>query len=175
MTSIRRLHWDEIPPGPNRAWAPMDGRVFGVWPAPTNSDACFAEAGFLDFDGYDGSDEWDAEFDGLTAALLGRLERAAGTAVLREGAHVRRASWGRRQEPRTARVALAEAARDDSQPDCLVDVGSGPAACLRTAHGHLIWWIWLSTALAVELPDLLGEVGGGRPIERTTLRWNHPL
>src|SRR5689334_11723492 len=94
MTSIHTLHWDKLSSCPNSVWAPASGRVFAVWPAPTNPDICLSAAGFNDFEGYEGTAEWDAEFEGITAGLMKVLSGTGGLPVLRKGAqHVRAIRW----------------------------------------------------------------------------------
>ncbi|MDI3290927.1 hypothetical protein [Polyangium sp. 15x6] len=181
MTSIHTLHWDEIPPCLNGAWAPASGRVFAVWPAPTNPDVCFSKAGFNDFEGYEGTAEWDAEFEGITEALMEVLSETGGAPVLREGArHVRATRWRERvaqalfrRQPRrpSAFDVLVATAHDDNLPDCTVQFGLEPNALLRTAHGHLIWWVWLSAAISLDIRDLLRRTVGERRLKQTTLNW----
>jgi len=152
VTTIHSLCWDEV----NRAvpvgvWAPEHGRVFVVWPAPVDHDACLAEAGFSDF--ADSTEHWAAEFMDLTRSLV---EFLAGVV-------------GGRAPPKLA-AGLVAAARADDVPPCVVHLGTPAQAAVRTSNGHPLLWVWTGRA-GVEREALLASVARGRPVVHTTLDW----
>jgi hypothetical protein len=147
---IERVHWGKVGPC---AWRGQKGTLFGVWPAPLDHDACFAEAGFKDF--RDTDDAWEEEFEALLQRLVAAFARCGPTT-----------------SKRPAEV-LARAARDDRFEPCVVELGAPPRALLSTSDGHPIVWIWLRDDAAEVWGEALGLAG--LPTVETALTWQRLL
>lgn len=165
------IHWSEVEPPLPPALAVADGRVVALWPAPVNADACFAAAGFTDFD--DHGDAWDDAAVALLERVVERLS-AFGEPSLLSPALPDSPPWHRRLRgevpaPRPLLTQLELPMRWDSLPPCVVAFGTDGAR-LRTGEGHVI--LWLTLPHGVEPAEVVAGVAGGHPVRRTTLRWS---
>ncbi len=165
--------------GVRPSWAPGPGRLFAIWPARVNADACFEKAGFHEWsDGVEGAED---EFPRLVTRLVGCLERV-GFAVLREGEYPKRHrglsaalsdlfKQNKSVSPGPTIVdALLAAAWSDNFLPCVVNFGEPPQAALRTGDGHDLLWMWTSDS-GPDVDGLLDAIAEGRPLRRLTLDW----
>lgn len=169
------VHWDEVRPPP--AWVPPGARLLALWPAPVNADACFADAGFTDFEDHD--DAWDARAEALLDHVIERMARF-GVPSVRPQAPVPPAPgwqcWFARlrrprapPEPLPLSARLAAPMREDSLPACRVDFGAAGAG-LRTGDGHWLFWIMLPSS-GPEPAAFAAACGGSHPLVHSALQW----
>jgi len=175
MAGIETIHWDELPATLAARWMAAAGRLFALWPAPLDHDACLRDAGFDEF--ADTDDRWHRELAEIVGSLLASLG-SRGAAQKRSGEYPIKTpgqlGGPRPQEhdPRANRLeeAVLAAALDDNFEPCVLEFGSPPVGALRTSDGHAIFWVWLAGA-APGFDQLLRAAARGRPVCRTTLDW----
>lgn len=157
--AIETIHWDELPATLAARWIAGTGRLFALWPAPLDHDACLRDAGFSEF--ADTDDRWHRELTEMVGSLLASLG-SRGAAQKRSGEYPVQAN-------RLDEAVLAAALDDNFEP-CVLEFGSPPVSALRTSDGHAIFWIWLAGA-APGFDQLLRAAARGRPVCRTSLDW----
>lgn len=160
------IHWSPVP------HPAADSRLFALWPAPVNDDACFRAAGFTEFG--DADDAWDREAELLLGRVIDEL-RTRGEPCLRSEPLVKPLPWYRRLLSRPPPLPLREQIEWpmhwDNLPDCIVDFGASGAR-LRTGQGHEIYWITLPAADAPSFEPAARRLAAGHPLVRTDLRWS---
>lgn len=184
---IRQVHWGTVLP--NTAVPRLDrcATVVAIWPAPVDADACFAAAGFHDFD--DSDETWDRGWCRVVTEVLRELERT-GTPNSRMEAEVydtgaaslprRVLGWflpgtlPLRRVPLQLVEQVLAVTGDDRFGEVLVEFGEPARSSLLAGSGHPILWVgWISTDAK---PDAFVEcVAGGLPTVRTTLDWQKLL
>ena len=166
------VHWAAINDPVARRYADAKHELFALWPAPVNSDACFAEAGFRDFD--DADQEWERNADGVLSRLMVELD-AYGTPRLLSSPLHRPQSWLRRwfsqPEALDLRQQIELPMHWDNLPDCLLEFGESKVT-LRTGKGHQIYWVGLPKSQAAAFPEMAGRIAATHPLIRTDLRWD---
>jgi hypothetical protein len=179
---IRSIRWALLPEGAGAATLGPGLRTAAVWPAPVDADACFAAAGFTDFEDSDAA--WDADFREIARRLLDRLGRL-GPAEVREGSKqifvLERRGWLRRPRSRKVDLSLLDhllavtAGVEDDLPDLVVEFGRPPVAALRAGSGHPIFWLsWPAGAgPPLDVEALAADLAGSRPAIRTDIDWAH--
>ena len=173
------IYWDELGDEVRALWVLAPGRLFAIWPALVNGDACFRKAGFQQWsDGVEGAED---EFPKLLTSLVGCLEKV-GPAVLREGeypqghrsflARIVELFRGAHNDPPASTIidTLLAAAWDDQFAPCVVTFGDPPRAALRTSDGHDLVLMWTSDK-GPDGSSVLQVVAEGRSLKRLTLDW----
>jgi hypothetical protein len=155
-----------------------EGRLFAVWPAPFEHDACLRTAGFTDF--ADSDPQWDAEFARITGRLLDALSEL-GVPNVRHGEFPNytpsvldrlRGLIGRTRadpEPTLADMVVATAS-SDQYVACVIDFGAPARVTLRVCDGHCIFWIHLLDP-DIAIGTLLTQIAEERPSAHTKLEW----
>ena len=170
------VHWGRVADAQQPPWALRFGpelALFALWPAPVNADACFAEAGFTDFD--DASAPWEHEATSLWQRLLQAMQ-AHGAPRLLSSALAPQQPWHQRLLGRTAAPPhplleqLELPMQWDSLPACEVVFGEH-AAGLRSGHGHVLCWVLWPAALAANFEAVVHQIACGHPVQHTPLKW----
>ena len=174
MTRIERIHWGRI--GIHRFHSER-GILFGLWPEPIDSDACFEKAGFERF--ADSDETWDIDFEGVLQSVLTTLASHGNPSVTGDRPVWRQSLVARllRKQVPELRVAehLALVSHDDQFAPCRVDFGTPVRAVAFVSDGHPIVWIWLDQTAATAWPEHLKAFACDRDILETILRWEHLL
>jgi hypothetical protein len=176
VARIERLHWDNLGLRVRRGGAGDEpGTLFALWPEPVDHDACLAAAGFARF--ADSDDAWDADLEGVLAAVIAALGAYGAVTVSGEPPPRRRSRRGRPDSRPAAELSparrLALVAGDDQLAPCLVELGAPVRAFAFVSDGHPIVWIWLHAAVARDWPGHLAAFASGREVCETRLAWAH--
>jgi len=185
---IHRIHWGTVTPPARVRGFDQCATVIAVWPSPVNADACFASAGFHEFD--DPDDDWETQWKELITRTLQELERLGTPVVKQEAEHYEddpTAPFHRsalaRLLPRTGPLRQVHLPLVDQilavtgiydHTEVLVEFGSPPAALLRADSGHAILWIgW--TAPNLDANPFLARIAAGHEVAPATLDWSQLL
>lgn len=182
--AIRAIHWCQLPSDQRVSGISDDKTVFAIWPAPVDADACFAEAGFLDF--ADSDELWDSEWRSILHQTIASMS-VVGTGIIVQPIsaikEVRGCLFGemlhrllsRRpthwELPDDALTQIELATSDDRYGRVIVQFGEPARATLVAGDGHPILWIGIAAG-EVRTDAILVAAAAGRPILQRNLKWN---
>ncbi len=171
--AIRALHWSAIPETETPVWLERGYRLYAIWPAPVNYDACFEGAGFHDF--ADNDDTWYTEFAAILQHAIDQLG-SLGQPTIRQRIEFRRPLLARLFKPAEEPSLLDQLIAptfDDDFPACIIDFGTPPTATLRTGEGHEMMWLMIGAYEHVDVAALAAHAAEGRPVYQTNLAWTY--
>ena len=182
--AIRSVCWDLFKPDHcTDNWVPAQ-KVLAVWPSPVNADACFAAAGFTEFD--DPDDQWDQEWRDLIGRSLAYLERY-GSPRVRQAAQdyeplpllnrwlnsvLLRPTFKRVDMDLPLAGQIDVVTDDDRFWNVVVEFGAEPHALLRAGNGHTILFVQFTEQGETAAEEFLHQVAEGRPVNRRELDWS---
>jgi hypothetical protein len=183
QNSIHTIYWDAFRWNSQDADWPQGEEVLAIWPAPVNADACFAEAGFTDFD--DSDEQWEQEWQEMIGRLLAFLKRYGEPRAVRspevflaQSALRRLASriLGRKQPPLELSILqqITVVTQDDQFGDVLLCFGQEGKAGLWTGTGHEVLVV-KGVESQTGRQELLADLAENRPLVHRKLDWSKLL
>lgn len=165
------INWGEVSGGGGLS---ANRKIYALWPAPVNEDACFAEAGVTHFKYEDknwSEPHWDKQADILQQRLIELLSSLGAPALLSEPLLGKRTLLTLMQ-PRNP-LPLIEQLRlpmlDDNLPEVIIRFGD--ALELRAGSGHELYWIAILPNCPLSFDKLLMQIANSWPIYQVQLDW----
>jgi hypothetical protein len=171
----------EMQPSFSINWGVVSGSAqsffewYALWPAPVNDDACFAQAGYGNFQSDDDrytESYWDAQAEILQQRLIAEFSRFGQPALLNEPLRGKRSMlrFWKQCKPLPLIEQLYWPIMYDSLPEASIRFGD--VAELRAGSGHEMYWIGLRADSQMSFDTLLAEIARGWPVERVQLDWS---
>ena len=165
------LHWSRVPNPPGDALPGV--QVHALWPSPVNPDACFKDAGFIDFG--DADPAWDEQADALVRRVLDALIGHFGPAQLHHAPIIQPLPWYRalirRPKPLPLWEQLSCPMHDDRHTAADIRFGASGAR-IRGSNGHLLMWIDWPSPAPLSFDAFVHSLAADAPVVQTELDWS---
>ena len=175
---FKLIYWDTFSKEHDLQGAWQDSTMHAIWPSSVDSDACFAAAGFTEFE--DTDSDWDANWATLIERIVSGLSRYGEPVIQNSVSASVRTSWWDRiwsgrftdsKQDLTLVQQMVLTTTENSFETAVVGFGLEANLTLICGDGHPILWLQVKDGTDWSFSALIDAISVDCRQQRLSLDW----